>query len=442
MNYDLIIIGSGPGGYVAAIRAGQTGLKTLVIDEKYIGGMCLNWGCIPTKSILESARLLRRVTKAERFGIDGIEPEKLSFNWTKARTKMEQNVSKLTKGIEYLWKKNGVEFLRARAELLSPTSVKADKQILEARHIIIATGSKPAPVRFFKDSDLIEIEQFFISETLPIKPLIYGRGAYVAELAQFFSMIGHQPTVLLEASPILPQDNDWLNTALERILKKEKIPVFVQDQVQIEDGAIIQKDRKISFDKVINCSLRKATLPPLGFDLQTEGGYIKVDDHLQSSIPSIYAIGDVNGKSFLAHSASAQGLHAVNHIQGNNDSYDDSLLPMNIYTEPEIAMLGKTEEQLTREGIDFKSSEFGLNANGKAIIEGDVEGSVRLLYETKYNQVLGVQIIGHHATDMIAEAGILMQLEGTVFDLARTIHAHPTIPEVFMEAGILGANHS
>ncbi|MDZ4120894.1 MAG: FAD-dependent oxidoreductase, partial [Candidatus Cloacimonadaceae bacterium] len=261
MSYDLIVIGSGPAGYVAAMRAGQTGLKTLVIDEKYVGGMCLNWGCIPTKSILESAKLYRKILHASSFGIGGIEPDALFFDWPVVKKRTEQIVKKLTKGIEYLWKKNQVEFIKGRAKILSPQQVEVGSQIFETRNILIATGSKPNPINGFEPETTIELENFFAMETLPEKPLIFGSGALAVEIAQFFRMIGKEPLLLVNRHPLLSWNESYLNQQLEKLLKKEKIPMFLLDDVKLENGLLRQADKEYPFDKVVNCSLRSAVLP-------------------------------------------------------------------------------------------------------------------------------------------------------------------------------------
>ncbi len=436
MKYDVIVIGSGPAGYVAAIRAGQSGLKTLVVDQKYIGGMCLNWGCIPTKSILESAKLYRKIQSASSYGIKGIESDSISLDWGVVKQRTESIVKKLSKGIEYLWKKNGVEFLAGKARIVSEHNVEVGNQIFEARYILLATGSKPASIKSFEDSMVISMEDFLAMEELPQNPLIYGSGSIVVEIAQFFSMLGKQPIVLLDRYPILPINNGYLNTQLEKILKKEKIPFLKNSDVEINNDSLNFSGTKYSFDKVINCSMRKGVIIDSEIPIAIEDNFIKVNEFFQTNYPEIYAIGDVNGLSFLAHVASAQAMATIDHINGKVQQPDLSIYPLNIYTEPEIASIGKSEEILKDENIEYKVSEYFFSANGKAQIEGKNEGSVRILYESRYQQVLGVQIVGSDATDMIGEASILMELEGTIYDVAKAIHAHPTISEVFMDAGI------
>lgn len=431
MSYDLIIIGAGPAGYVAAIRAGQTGLKTLVIDKKYIGGMCLNWGCIPTKNILESAKLFKRMHgSAGEFGIGGYNPDELTFSWPQAIKRSQGIVQKLGRGIQYLWKKNGVDFIAAEARIISPTEVEADGKSISTKNIIIATGSRPAKQTLFPEA--LEVEDFFALPELPKHPVLYGRGAIIVEFAQFFSMLGIKPIIVYNDLPLVPKLDAYLEAYLQKKLKKDKVLLLPQSEVEVVKGALMHQGTRLVYDAVLNCSLREAILPDSQVQLKLEHGYLATDEHLRTSEPGIFAAGDVNGKSYLAHAASAQGNGIVNFIHGNTEVQAMNY-PINIYSEPELAQLGLTEHELKEQGVDYASREFPLSANGKALAEGAAEGFIRLLYENVYRQVLGVQIVGAGATDLIAEAAILMELEGTVYDLAKTVHAHPTIAEVFMD---------
>lgn len=435
MKYDLIVIGSGPAGYVAAIRAGQTGLKTLVIDRKYIGGMCLNWGCIPTKALLESAKTLRKLRQASDYGITGIDKEALGFDWPKARERAFGVVNKLTRGIEFLWKKAGVEFLQAEARIISPTEVVADQRSFETKAILIATGSKPMPQTLFPKA--IELEELFSLPVLPDKPLIYGRGANLVELAQFFALIGKQVTILASDLPLIPQLDSALDSFMQKKLRKDKISIIPLAESKIQDGILIYKDTAVEFDAAINASFRTAVVPQSEVELKLQDGFIHTDRNHETSVKGIYAAGDVNGKSYLAHAASAQGLEVVNALNGIEIQDELRRYPLNIYTDPEMAQVGKTEAQLKAKGQEYQVSQYPLTANGKALAEGESEGFIRLLWEPHYHEVLGVQIVAANATDLISEAGILLELEGTTFDLARTIHAHPTISEIYMEAGMV-----
>lgn len=433
MIYDLIIIGSGPAGYVGAIKAGQRGLKTLIIDKKYIGGMCLNWGCIPTKSILESAKIYQKVLNAKDFGVTGINQEELGFDWQQASKRTRKIVAKLTRGIEFLWKKNGVEFLEAEAKILSPTEVEADKRIFETKNILIATGSRPAPRQDFADA--LSLEDIYDLESLPEKPLLVGRGANLVELAQFFHMIGIPPIILADELPLMPSLDEHLENFIQKKLKKDRIPVIPISEAVIKDKAIIYKDKEYPYDRPINISFRSAVLPDITPDITLENGFIKTDRRHMSSVKGIYAAGDVNGKSYLAHVASAQALEVIDAIMKVELPEEERKYPLNIYTSPELAQIGMTEAEIKAQNINYKVKQYSLSANGKALTEGASEGFIRIIYETKYNEVLGVQMVSEHATDLISEAGILMELEGTTFELARTIHAHPTVSEIYMDAG-------
>jgi dihydrolipoamide dehydrogenase len=439
MDYDLVIIGSGPAGYVAAIRAGQVGLKTAVIEKSKIGGMCLNWGCIPTKVLLENAKKLVAVKNAAAFGIDGIEKNKLTFNWKTAINRSNRIVKRLSKGVEYLLKKNGVEIITGEAEIVSQHSVSVENRLLETKNIIIATGSRPeTPDYSVPEGTIIEIEDLLNLESLPRRPLVLGNGPHAVELAQFFKMIDKDVKLLVPGDSFLPGLDPYLKDYIKKHFKKSKIDILFFSKLEGKTGGNLVVDgNEIQCDQLINASWRRAVIPPsrIEFSLEKDFGFIKVNDFLQTNVETIYAVGDVNGKRSLAHAASAQGLHAVNVISGIKEKINMDGIPMNMYTYPEIAQVGYTEPEIKAQGLDYKISEFPLSANGKALAEGQTEGLVRIISEKKYGEVMGVQIIAEHATDMIAEAASVIQLEGTVFDVAHTIHAHPTVSEIFMEAG-------
>ncbi|MGE5342936.1 MAG: dihydrolipoyl dehydrogenase family protein [Candidatus Omnitrophota bacterium] len=435
MQYDLLIIGAGPGGYVAAIRAGQLGLKTGLIESSDVGGMCLNWGCIPTKALLESAKRLHAVKAAAELGIDGIEPDKLSFNWRAAVDRSERIVKRLTKGIEFLFRRNGVTVIHGTAAINTDKTVSVDNVRYSAPHIIIATGSRPMAI---KDGQLpvspdriIESRDLLTMEALPERVTIWGSGPHAVELAQFLALVGKHTALVTSEPTLIPRTGPFLSDYALKILKKAGVSVRLSGEFNgLEAGEVL-----------INASGRTAIVPESAVPLETKDGFIKVNDAMETSVPNIYAVGDVNGRCMFAHSASAQGTYAVNRIKGLNPDalFEARKCPINIYTYPEIAQVGMTEPELDALGIAYKLGEFPLAANGKALIEGEAEGVVRVLAEKKYGQVLGVQIVALHATDMMAEASLLMQMEGTVFDVASTVHAHPTLSEVLLEAGLNAA---
>ena len=432
--YDLIIIGAGPAGYVAAIRAGQIGLKTAIIDKKYIGGMCLNWGCIPTKTLIESAKLYDRIKNAKDFAITGIDKENLNFDWKLAQKRVKRVTGKLTRGVQYLLKKNGVEIIEGEAVIVDEHKIDVNSRLLETKNIFIATGSYPDPVGVNNKDLVLNLENLMSEESLPENPVIIGSGTVAVEMAQLFKMLDRNVVLLNSEDSILPGMDNHFEQFIVSKFRKDKIQYFPVSDWKMENDEVFVNAKKIEFDRIINCNLRNAVIPESKLAFRMENGFIKTDHNLLTSISGIYAVGDVNGRASVAHSASAQGLAAVNHLRGiENQETEIDLL--NVYSNPEMAQIGKTEQELEESGTDFKVSEFSLSANGKALAEGNTEGKIRVLSEKKYGEVLGVQIIAANATDLIAEASALMKIEGTVFDLSKTIHAHPTVSEVFMEAG-------
>ncbi len=420
MNYDLIIIGAGPAGYVSAIRAGQIGLKTLIVEKDKTGGMCLNWGCIPSKSLIESAKLFVKAGDLKRYGIDGVDKKSLSFNWQNAVSKAMGVTVKLSKGVDFLLNKNGVETIRGEAVITSENTITVDNRNVSAKNIIIATGSYPEQ----GSENEISIKDFYKLETLPENLVFYGHGPVAVELAQMSSMAGAKVQIFTEAEKMIPGVDDYINDFVSKKLKKDKIAVIGEESL-IPENAVR-----------VNARIRKAILPESKIKIELdENGFIAVNDKLETSIKGIFAIGDVNGKSAYAHAGSAQGLFVVNSLKGVDVVLDLKKYPVNVYMYPEIAQIGLSEQELAAEGYDYKVSSFPLSANGKALINGDTEGEVRILSEKKYGEVMGVQIIAENATDMIAEASAYMSLEATIYDVASTIHAHPTVSEIFMEAG-------
>lgn len=429
MDYDLIIIGAGPAGYVAAIRAGQAGLKTAVIEKKHVGGMCLNWGCIPSKAMLESAKYFSRLGMAADFGVEGLDPRKLTFSWEKGVKRSERIVRRLTKGVEYLLKKNGVETIIGTASVEAADTVVVDNRKLTTKNIIIATGSYPRPLPFkVLEKKILNLESFFSMKEIPGKLLVVGEGPVAAEISQMLALIGKEVTFLKTADKVFPALDDYLNTYISRRLDSLKIKV-------IEGTAGYDSLKLDEYEGVVNCMPRKGIKPVGSLKPEANESFYVTDEHFMTSVKGVYAVGDVNGRSIYAHAASAQAMAAVNHILGITETMETERVPLTIYTDPEIAQIGRTEQQLSAEGVEYKVNEFPLSANGKALTEGQTEGVLRIISEPKYGEVLGVQIIAHNATDLISEAAAYMAVESTVWDVAHTMHAHPTISEVFLEAG-------
>jgi dihydrolipoamide dehydrogenase len=440
MKYDLIIIGAGPAGYVAAIRAGQLGLKTAVIEKENVGGMCLNWGCIPSKAMMESAKLYQKIIKdASKFGITGIDKKVVSFDWNKAIKRASTIVKKLTGGVDFLLKKNNVDVINGTAKIISENSITVENRTIEAKNIIIATGTFPRAVgKDVPHDKVIEIKELFSERVIPEKLVIVGQNPVAIEAAQLMKFIGKEVTLIVPNNRIMPLADDYLADYMLKKIKKDKIKVIFYPDVEnlkVEENKLIAGDDKIQFDAIINAQMRQAIIPNSSVKIETENGFIKTDENCKTNFDSIYAVGDVNGKSYYAHIGSAQGLFVVNLINGVKGELDIQKYPLNMYSVPEVAQIGKTEQILKAEEINYKINEFPLSANGKALTEGTTDGFLRILSDTKYGEVLGVQIVAPNATDLIAEASAYMQLESTVYDIANTVHAHPTISEVFMEAG-------
>ncbi len=426
MDYDLIIIGAGPAGYVAAIRAGQAGLN---IEKKNVGGMCLNWGCIPSKAMLESAKYFSRLRMADDFGVEGLDAAKLSFNWEKGVKRSSRIVKRLTKGVEYLLKKNNVETISGTASIEAADTVVVDNRMLKAKNIIIATGSYPRPLPFkVNENKILNLESFFSMNEIPGKLLVAGEGPVAAEVSQMLALIGKDITLLKTAEKVFPALDDYLNAYITKRLDSLKIRT-------IEGTAGYDSLDLDEYEGIVNCMPRKGIKPTGALKPEEKESFYVTDDHFMTSVSGVYAVGDVNGRSIYAHAASAQALAAVNHILGITETMETERVPLTLYTDPEIAQIGRTEQQLAEEGVEYKVNEFPLSANGKALTEGQPEGILRIISEPKYGEVLGVQIISHNATDLISEASAYMAVESTVWDVAHTMHAHPTISEVFLEAG-------
>jgi dihydrolipoamide dehydrogenase len=442
-TFDLIIIGGGPAGYVAAIRASQLGMKTAVVEKQKMGGMCLNWGCIPSKAFIETAKLYTKISKAASFGIDGVDKNALNINWQKTVARKDRIVTRLVKGVEFLMKKNGVEVITGEAKIIDVAKIAVGETEYGAKKLLIATGSRPKRKEYkgIDPKKIVEIDQFFSMNEIPDSFLIDGGRINACELAHMLRMTGRKVTMVTEQDELIPFMDKSIRDFITDKFKKSGITVYTNREITKDgqDGVFVG-DNFVECDLVINAMDRKAVLPEMGsLELEMNGEFIKINEFMQTSNPNVYAAGDVT-KQFFAQIASAQGLAAVNHMADIKEKLDYDKLPINMYTEPEIAYVGLTEEQLKEKGVEYKSGTFPISINGKAMIEGNTEGFVKILYETKYGEVVGVHIVAADATDMIAEAVMAMKLESTVDDVAHVVHAHPTVSETFLEASYVAAD--
>ena len=442
-TFDLIIIGGGPAGYVAAIRAGQLGMKVAVVEKNKLGGMCLNWGCMPSKTFIETAKLFDRLSKAASFGIDGIDKKALGINWKKTVARKDRIVMRLVKGVEFLMKKNNVQVITGLARIVGDNKVVVDDSEYETKKILISTGSRPERLKYpnLPDEKLVEIDDFFSRTEIPDSFLIDGGRINACEIAHMLRLSGKKVTMVTNEDSLVPFLDKSLREFIIDKFKKNKIKVITNSEITKDgvDGVFVGEEF-IECAYVINARHRNPVLPEMeGLELELEDGHLRVNEFMQSSSPNIYAAGDCAGQYF-AQIASAMGSAAVNHMNEIKEPLDFGKIPINMYTDPEIASVGMTEDELIDKKIEYKIGNFPLSINGKSMIEGQTEGFVKVLTETKYGEVMGVHIVAAHATDMIAEAVMAMKLESTIEDIARVVHAHPTVSETFMEASFIAGD--
>lgn len=447
LKYDVIVIGGGPGGYVAAIKAAQLGAKVAVVEDGNLGGVCLNWGCIPTKTLLRTAKLFKDMKEAEEFGIVGLKDEDIHVDWDKMIARKNDVVGKLVSGINMLFKKHKIDLYDGWGTVKSKNEVEVNGETITGKNLIIATGATenmpgiPGLEETIKSGKVLNSKKTFELEEIPKDLIVIGGGVIAVEFATLFNAIGSNVTLIQRSKQILSGTEKEMGKTLQRQLKKDGINVLTGTSLKsiTEDEVIIEhkkKEKKFTGDKYLvslGLSANLSGLEALDLELD-EKGFVKTDDHLRTNIDGVYAIGDLNGKFALAHVASAEGIVAAENIMGEDTSIDYGIIPAGIYTFPELASVGMTEEEAKEAGHDVKVSKFPLTANGKALSEGETTGFAKIISDNKYGEVLGVHIMASHATDMISEAIVAMQLEGTVHDIAKAIHPHPTTSEIIMEA--------
>lgn len=447
-HYDIVVLGGGSGGYVAAIKASQMGAKTALIEKKDLGGVCLNWGCIPTKTLLKSAKVYHYVKNASTFGIDIADDAKISLNWPNMIKRKDNVVKKLTGGVKVLLDKNGVDTYIGEGKVIDKNTLEVNGEIISTKNLIIATGSKPfiPPIKGIderlKSSFVLTSKEILSLNELPKKLVIIGGGVIGVEFASLLSELNCEVTIVEKAPYILINNDQDIRKAMVKLLEKQGIKIFTSADVQeIKNGQIVvninDKEKILSSDKVLVSIGTRPNLDNLThLGLELERSAIKTNEKMETNIKGVYAIGDVNGKYMLAHVASHEGIVAVENILGHPSILDYQKIPSGIYTSPEIASVGLTEEQAKEKGLDYKIGIFPLGANGKALAEGDTEGFVKVIADKKYGEILGVHILSPNATDMIAELVVTMNLEATIYDIANSIHPHPTLSEAIMEASL------
>lgn len=447
MERTIIVVGGGPGGYVAAIRAAQLGATVHLVEKQAMGGTCLNVGCIPTKALLHAANTYQEVKKAARTGILA---ENISLDWQKIQKNKQSIVNKLVRGVNGLLAANGVTVHSARAKLESGRTVALDNgETLTGDSIILATGSVPAVVPF-PGHDLpgvLDSTGALALETLPASLCILGGGVIGCEFAELFSALGVRVAILEMLPEILSPVDTEITGVIRANLAAKGVTIHTGAKLlrveQTGEGltAVAEKDGDeiyVPCQKLLVAVGRRANTENLGLEetgIATSRGMIEVDRHFETSVPGVYAIGDCNGKCMLAHAASAQGEAAVAHCMEKLDCYDERIIPSCIYTNPEAAGVGLTEQQAKDAGFAYRVGRFQLAGNGKSMIEGCSNGLIKFLVDEN-DRILGAHMVGPRVTDMIGEVAVAMHMGARIGDIAETIHAHPTVSEAVAEAAL------
>ncbi|MGH1435200.1 MAG: dihydrolipoyl dehydrogenase [Lewinella sp.] len=454
MNFDLIVIGSGPGGYVAAIRASQLGLKVGVVERENLGGVCLNWGCIPTKALLKSAQVFEYIQHAEDYGIS-VKDAKADFGGMIGRSR---NVAEgMSKGINFLFRKNKITTIEGEGRLVRGKKVEVTdkggkKTTYEAAHIIVATGgrARQLPNIPIDGKKIIGYREAMTLDKQPKKMVVVGAGAIGVEFAYFYSSIGTEVTIVeFMEQGLVPREDADISKELTKIYKKKGISVMANSAVQSVDTKgssckVVVKNRKTDKEETITCDvvLSAAGVTPntenIGLEelgIKTDRGMIEVDAFYQTNVPGIYAIGDVVATQALAHVASAEGIICVEKIAGHTpEPLDYNNIPGCTYCSPEVASVGYTEAAAKEAGYEVKVGKFPFTASGKAKAAGASEGFVKVIFDAKYGEWLGAHFIGANVTEMIAEVVVARKLETTGHEIIKSVHPHPTMSEAVMEA--------
>ena len=451
MKYDVIVLGSGPGGYVTAIRASQLGLKTAVVEREALGGICLNWGCIPTKALLKSANVFEYIEHAEDYGISVAKP-KADFS---GMVKRSRGVADgMSKGVQFLMKKNKIDVIMGNGKLLpgkqlEVTDEAGKKQTLSADHIIIATGarSRQLPSIPQDGKNITGYREAMTLKDQPKRMVVVGSGAIGVEFAYFYNAIGTEVTVVEYQDRIVPVEDSDVSKQLEKSFKKSGIKVMTSSEVlgveskgkeQVVKIKTKKGEETIACDVVLSAAGVVANIENIGLEdvgIVVDHGKVVVDDYYATNIPGYYAIGDCVPGPALAHVASAEGITCVEKIAGHTpEPIDYGNIPGCTYCFPEVASVGMTEAQAKEAGHEIKVGKFPFSASGKASASGHKDGFVKLVFDAKYGELLGGHMIGANVTEMVAELVALRKLETTGHELIKTVHPHPTLSEAVMEA--------
>ncbi len=453
---EVVIIGGGPGGYVAAIKAAHLGLKALLVEKDKLGGVCLNWGCIPTKALVSTAELLNNLQRAGEFGI---QVKDYSFDFSAIMKRKDMITQRLSSGVGQLMKANQVRVIKGEGQIIEPGTVEVtgtagEKEIIKTKNIIIATGSKVMrlPIPGIDTEGVITSNEALSLSELPSRMLIIGGGVVGIEFAGIFKALGVEVTVVEMLPRILLPIDEEIARRLTQLLKRKGIEILTDSKVKaIKKNhqnlevliSTTDGEKKIETEKVLLAAGRVPELGNIdvqGLGIELDKGAIKVDEKMRTNIPGIYAVGDVVGKIMLAHVASREGIVAVENISGKEVLMNYKVVPNCVFSMPEVASVGLTEEEARKENDNIKVSKFPFMANGKALGMGETEGMVKIIANADTSELLGFHILGAHASDLIAEGTLGLSMKATAFEIVNTIHAHPTLAEAIAEAaeGITG----
>lgn len=451
MDFDVIVLGSGPGGYVAAIRASQLGMKTAIIEKESLGGICLNWGCIPTKALLKSAQVFEYINNSEEFGISITNP---SANFEKIIKRSRDVADKMSKGINFLMKKNKITVINGFGKLVKNNSIEVTdtndkKSTYTGKNIIIATGARSRQLPNLKqdNKNIFGYRKAMTLEKKPKSIIIVGSGAIGVEFAYFFNSVGTKVTIVEYQKNIVPNEDNDVSRELYKIFKNKGIEILTDSSVDsaiYKDGEVHAEISKegtktiIKAEKLLSAVGIQSNIENIGLEeinIKTENGKVSVNEFYETNVPNHYAIGDIVNGPALAHVASAEGIICVEKIADlNPEVIDYNNIPGCTYCSPEIASVGLTEEEAKSNGYEVKIGKFPFSASGKASAAGKNQGFVKLIFESKYGELIGAHMIGYNVTEMIAEIVAIRKLETTAHELIKTIHPHPTMSEAIMEA--------
>ena len=445
--YDIIIIGSGPGGYVAAIRASQLGKKVALVEKAELGGVCLNWGCIPTKALLKSAQVYTYCKNAAHYGVEITGEVKPDFEKIVARSRTVAET--MSKGVAFLMKKNNIEIIPGFGKIAGKGKVDVDGVVYETQNIILATGARPRQMPFMPidGEHVISSKEALTLTKLPESMIVVGSGAIGSELASLYASLGVKTTIIEYMPQIMPLEDEEVAKAMERSFRKIRATVMTSTTVKnvtVGEDGLCQVEiegkkgaEELTAEVVLSAVGIKSNIENIGLEengINVERDKVVVDEHYQTSLEGVYAIGDIVAGPALAHVASAEAIHCVEHICGlNPEKVDYSNIPSCIFTSPEVASVGMTEKQAVEAGIEYKVGRFPFTASGKATAAGDRDGFAKLIFDNE-EKLIGAHLVGANVTEMLGEPTLAKRLGITAHTIARTIHSHPTMHEGVMEA--------